>query len=99
MIQSAAEDAEIRDGKQAVADSRRACELTDWSRWEPIAMLAAASAESGDFAAAVKWQTKALTLVTEKEIRAILQITLKKYRQRIPLRIGPDLEKLFPARA
>ena len=53
-------DAQHRDGQLAVASATRACELTNWKdpgEWE---VLAAAFAEAGDFASAVKWQQKVM---------------------------------------
>ncbi|MGP0064010.1 MAG: hypothetical protein ACLQGP_10490 [Isosphaeraceae bacterium] len=53
-------DARIRDGKLAVAAATRAAELTNWKDWTVFPSLAAAYAEAGDFANAVRWEQRAL---------------------------------------
>jgi tetratricopeptide (TPR) repeat protein len=59
-------DAKIRNGAQAVASATRACELTSWKVPHTLTTLAAAYSESGNFAAAVEWQQKALDLVSDR---------------------------------
>jgi len=59
---ASAPDARWRNGKQALEDARRACELSDWSNPEALNALAAAYAESGDFEKALQWQITAITL-------------------------------------
>ena len=56
----------IRNGEQAVASATRACELTGWKAAHAMTTLAAAYSETGNFAAAVEWQTKAIGLVADK---------------------------------
>jgi tetratricopeptide (TPR) repeat protein len=52
-------DARYRDGAKAIEIGRRACEATNWKNANDLGNLACAYAEEGDFAEAVKWQTKA----------------------------------------
>jgi tetratricopeptide (TPR) repeat protein len=51
--------ATIRNGKLAVIEARRACELTNWKALWYFSTLAAAHAEIGDFDGAVSWEQKA----------------------------------------
>lgn len=53
-------DEKVRDGKRAVELANRACELSKFQVMSHLDTLAAAYAESGQFAEAVKWQQKAL---------------------------------------
>ncbi|MGP0069406.1 MAG: tetratricopeptide repeat protein [Isosphaeraceae bacterium] len=78
-------DAKLRDGKKAVASATRACELTQWKVAHPMAALAAAYAESGDFKNALKWQEKAIELSPAKDpaIRTY-RIALERYREKKP---------------
>jgi tetratricopeptide (TPR) repeat protein len=89
-IRAAAPDRTLRDGKQAVADAVRACELSQWRQAETISVLAAAYAELGDFPKAVEWESKALTLAEDKNARAEFTSTLKLYQQRQPYRLPND---------
>jgi tetratricopeptide (TPR) repeat protein len=79
-------DDKHRDGKKAIADATKACELTDWNDAEAIDTLAAACAEAGDFAKAIEWQKKAIELADdddkpELESRLELYEAGKPYRQ------------------
>ena len=49
-----------RDGKEAVANAKKACEVSGGENWHYLRTLAAAYAESGDFRSAVESETKAI---------------------------------------
>jgi tetratricopeptide (TPR) repeat protein len=65
-ILATSHSATIRHGKRVVAEATRACELTKWKDSACLDTLAATYAETGDFPAAVKWQTEAIKLHPEQ---------------------------------
>ena len=70
-------DGEIRDGRRAVTIATRGCELSGWRNVHTLSILAAAHAEAGEFAEAVKWQTRAIELVpprAQHELRQRLEL-------------------------
>ena len=78
-------DSAIRDGRRAVSIAQRACELSGWSNFSTLGILAAAHAEAGEFAEAARWQVRAVELAppgAKKE----LQRRLKLYRAGTPCR-------------
>jgi tetratricopeptide (TPR) repeat protein len=92
VLRAACDVDRIRDGKQAVIDGTRACELTEWQSSPILAVLATAYAEAGNFDAAVKWQSRAIELASPAS-RANLESRLELYRKRQPYRyswIKPD---------
>lgn len=54
--------AKLRDGQLALLDARKACELTHWNNPLPISVLAAAYAETHDFADAINWQQQSISM-------------------------------------
>lgn len=52
---------------EAIASHKQACKLTDYKDHFPIAALASAYAESGDFEKAIEYQQKAIELADEKD--------------------------------
>jgi tetratricopeptide (TPR) repeat protein len=83
---------EFRNGAEAVKNATRACELTKWKRAQYVDTLAAAYSEVGDFDSAVKWQKKAISLLTEEDPTqwpAEFQKRLKLYESGKPYRESP----------
>jgi len=77
----------FRDGRKAVEFANKACELTQWKHPDWVDTLAAAFAETGDFAQAIKWETKYLeTPNLAKSNAAGATIRLKLYQARQPYR-------------
>ena len=57
-----------RNGREAIVVATEACELTGWHSSQFIDTLAAAFAEGGDFASAVKYQRRAIELGDTNEV-------------------------------
>ena len=55
-------DASFRNGKEAVAEALKACQMVDWIDWSNIDTLAAAYAEVGDFDRAVEYMNRVLRM-------------------------------------
>ena len=79
-------ESKYRDGRRAVASATRACELTGWKNAGVLDTLAAASAEAGDFASAVKWQTRAIELLPGPKRDDNLRSRLDLYEHQQPYR-------------
>ncbi len=87
-------DAKYRDGKAAVEQATKACELTQWKNAGHIDTLAAAYAEAGDFEKAVKYQTdvvndEALVRREGDELKERLEL----YKQKKPYRLPDETKK------
>jgi tetratricopeptide (TPR) repeat protein len=61
-IRAACPNGSLRDGKAAVEDAKKACDLVKWKRAQYIDTLAAAYAELGDFDSAVRYEQQAIDL-------------------------------------
>ena len=91
-IRATCPEARFRDGKKAVEGATRACDLSDWKNPSCLETLAAAEAESGDFDAAVKWQARALELVTDDEARPRFRERLELFGKKQPYRDVPPAD-------
>jgi tetratricopeptide (TPR) repeat protein len=79
--------AALRNGKLAVAAATRACELSNWNEAQFISTLAAAYAEVGDFASAVRWEEKARELaVRSRGLGLWGEERIKSYKMGKPFR-------------
>lgn len=75
----------IRNGKEAIRAAQTACELTDWKKWYCVGTLAAAYAESGDFAQALKYQKQAIDMAgPSPDERKELRRRLSLYDHKMP---------------
>jgi hypothetical protein len=76
---------DVRNGAQAVADAKRACELSDWERPAYLDTLAAALAATGKFAEAIVRQEEAIAKANLSE-KIDFASRLELYRQGKPYR-------------
>jgi len=82
-------DDQVRNGKLALELATRACELTKYEQPHILSTLAAAYAESGDFAKAREWSEKAVAMSeqgVEPDVQEELAKELASYRQDKPWR-------------
>jgi tetratricopeptide (TPR) repeat protein len=77
-----------RDGKLALENAEKACELSHWEEWLDVAILASAYAELEQFDEAVKWQKKAIAMNKNPEERDTIeqQKRLELYEAGMPFR-------------
>jgi tetratricopeptide (TPR) repeat protein len=78
-------DAKLRNGHRAVELATLACKVTDYKLAFILSTLAAAYAETGDFATAMKWSANAVE-VGDKEDDDSLKKELESYKAKKPWR-------------
>ncbi|MEM9657987.1 MAG: tetratricopeptide repeat protein, partial [Planctomycetota bacterium] len=77
---------EIRNAKRALEFATRASELTDYKAAHILSTLAAAYAEGGDFAEAIKWSKKSAELNEDPDLVEPLAKELATYEAGQPFR-------------
>jgi len=82
-------DAKLRDGREAVEQGKKACELSQEKNSDHLGTLAAAYAEAGDFENAVRWETKAIEVNSTGYDKADAEKRLELFRQKQPYRQEP----------
>lgn len=85
-VRATCADPALRNGQQAVADAKAACNINGWSKGDYIDTLAAAYAEAGDFDSAVRFEEKAIPKFHAADDKAMAERHLAMYRQHQSLR-------------
>ena len=91
LLLAASPDELCRNGPEAVAYAKEACQISEWKDWVATSLLAAAYANEGNFAEAIKYAkiTKDLAPTEEKETR---QERIEMYQANIPYRLKGDFQ-------
>jgi tetratricopeptide (TPR) repeat protein len=97
-------DAAYRDGTSAVDDARTALNIArrkgelkkDWRHREYLRVLAAAYAETGDFAAAIETEHESLAFAITDRAACAIKAHLAKYEAREPIRKAGGLMRHGP---
>lgn len=85
-VLSAAPDAQIRNGKQAIESATRACEIDEYKDLNDLKALAAAHAENKQFDLAIGWQEKVVEMADAADKEAETEL-LDAYRGKEPFRL------------
>jgi tetratricopeptide (TPR) repeat protein len=90
-------EASIRNGQLAVADAKKACKLDTWILESYIDTLAAAYAETGDFASAIRYQEEAIAMrksLPEESSKTIAKLRYdKELHKRVSERLAEAVKK------
>jgi hypothetical protein len=77
-----------RDGQQSVVDATEACRLTRWRDRNQLDTLAAAYAQTGDFARAIEIEHKAIALAwNDRTVRETFKQHLGTFEHQQPIRL------------
>lgn len=87
-IEATCPDSKFRNGKKALADAKQASSYGLWKATY-LGTLATAYAEIGDFNAAIKYQKRAMAIVTEEDTLKEPEACLAGYEQHQPYREEP----------
>ena len=90
-LRATSQSASFRNGTQAVADAKRACDEATWSEPAYIDTLAAAHAEAGDFDSAIRFEQQAMKRAHEGTLdikdperrRAFHERQMARYQRRL----------------
>jgi tetratricopeptide (TPR) repeat protein len=85
-FQATCPDARMRNGKRAVEDALKACELSYWKNWGYIDTLAAAYGECDQFDQAIKYEKWALQMMNRGTPHTKMEQRLGLYEQHKPYR-------------
>ena len=80
-------DPSIRNGRAAIDDAKKACNITKWKEADMIDTLASASAEAGDFDSAIRYEQQALSAPDANEMSRTLQQHMSMFKQHRPVRL------------
>jgi tetratricopeptide (TPR) repeat protein len=82
---------DVRNGQRAVELASQACQMTEYKNPGYLDTLAAAYAEKGEFANAIKWQEEAVKAADKEpeEVQADIKSRVEIYKQNKPYRETP----------
>ncbi len=92
-LQATCPDKNCRDGKKAVENAVRACELTGGRNWCFVCTLGEAYAENGEFEKAREAVEKALTLTSREADKEVCRTRMEVFKQDKPYREPPPQRK------
>lgn len=80
-------DPSIRNGRAAIDDAKKACNITKWREANMIDTLGAASAEAGDFDSAMRYEQQAMSAPDANEMSRALQEHMSMFKEHRPVRM------------